>query len=412
MPPMNILWVNTALPHPPDERTRMQTFSLLQELNREHPMTYLTFDDGAEVDARAAQCWTTLIRVPTQVPTPALASMCRNAAAHLRSPLPYLVWKGRSVVMQQQVEELVRNGSIDVLVTDSLAATINIPASLAVPVILLEPNIEAISWYRRAAHAGDALRKRYFQRQWYRMYAYERAQCHRFDHVIAVSPEDLAWLTVEYGVRHASRIPAAVDTEWFRPGPDAHASARARVVLMASTDRSPNDDTVSYFVTEILPRIPDPRHRLEVTVVCREPTPTIHALTRLDTRLRLSAEEVDIRQSLERAAVVIAPRRIGGGARSEVLEAMAMERPVVATTVGIEGLSVLDGEHLQIADTPEQLAAAVTRVLDDPALARECAIRGAALVRSEFTWRHAAAWLAATCTSVIDLRTDAEAVLV
>lgn len=399
MPPMNILWVNAELPHP-------DRFPLLRELDRDHPIIYLTFDDP-RIDpakaSRAAECCSALIRVPKQTTTPRRMAAFQNFANHLRSPLPYVVWRCRSDAMQRKIEAIVHDESIDVVVTDSLAASVNIPARLPVPVILLEPRIEALSWYRRTLNATGFLRKRYYQRQWYRMYAFERSQCHRCDHVIAVAPEDLAWITVEYGVRHASLISAGVDVERFRPSAGSLVETD-HVVVLVLADSSPNEeDGASYFVTEILPRLPDSAARLRVTIVCREATPRLQASSHRDPRIGLATGS-DVLSCLERAAAVVVPRRIGGGPRSEILAALAMEKPVVATTVGVGALPVRDGEHLLIADTPEELAAALTRILHDPALASGLASRGAALVRSELTCTHAAARLAATCESISGAR--------
>jgi glycosyltransferase involved in cell wall biosynthesis len=395
MPPMNILWVNAEMPHP-------DRVPLLRELNREHPIIYLTFD-GDHIDPAAssqtAECCSALVRVPKPTATSGPASVFRELANHARSPLPYAVWKCRSDAMQQKIEVIVRDESIDVVVTDSLAASANIPAQLPVPVILLEPRIEALCWYRRTVSATRFLRKRYYQRQWYRMYAYERSQCHRCDHVIAVAPEDLAWITVEYGVRHASLLHPGVDIERFRPSAGSRAEA-GHVVVIASADSSPNEeDSAAYFVTEILPRLPDSAAGLRVTIVCRAATPGLQVVSRLDPRVDLVSDS-DLRSWLERAGAVVVPRRIGGGPRSEILEAMAMEKPVVATTVGVGALPVCDGKHLLIADTPEELAAALAHTLDDPAIASGLARCGAELVRSELTCRHAASRLAATCKSI------------
>ncbi|HEX4469946.1 MAG TPA: glycosyltransferase, partial [Gemmatimonadaceae bacterium] len=104
---------------------------------------------------------------------------------------------------------------------------------------------------------------------------------------------------------------------------------------------------------------------------------------------------------LDRAAVVVVPQRIGGGARREILEAMAMEKPIVATTVATDGMPLKHGEHLLVADTPDQFASAVAQLLHKPELARELGRRAGWLARSGFTWSHVAARLAETCAEVI-----------
>jgi glycosyltransferase involved in cell wall biosynthesis len=100
---------------------------------------------------------------------------------------------------------------------------------------------------------------------------------------------------------------------------------------------------------------------------------------------------------MERAAVYVVPIRIGGGTRLKIYEAMAMEKPVVSTTIGAEGLPVRDGEELLIADTPDAFAEMVVRVLRDEELAHKLSQRAAETVRAKFSWAKVAAIFARIC---------------
>ena len=108
-----------------------------------------------------------------------------------------------------------------------------------------------------------------------------------------------------------------------------------------------------------------------------------------------------MRPYIERAAAYIVPIRVGGGTRLKIYEAMAMEKPVVSTTVGAEGLPVRDRDELLLADSPEAFADAVVRVLTDEELARGLAMRAAALVRERFGWDKAAEHFAEICQRVL-----------
>ena len=277
---------------------------------------------------------------------------------------------------------------------------------LPVPTILFQHKVEALTWHERTVGARDLLSKRYLLRQWYRMYAFERSQCRRVDLVIAVSPEDLAWFSVEYGARHVSEIPAGVDVEVFQPSPTAKPEA-GHVVFVGAMDRAPNEDAASYLVTAVLPRVRELGRNVTLTIVGRDPTPNVRALGHPDGRVHVTGAVADVRPYLERAAVVAVPHRIGGGTKREIIEAMAMERPIVSTTVGAETLPIRDGEHLLIADTPEQFATAIARLIDEPALGRELGQRAGALARSQFEWSEVAARFAQTCGQLIGARSEA-----
>jgi glycosyltransferase involved in cell wall biosynthesis len=93
----------------------------------------------------------------------------------------------------------------------------------------------------------------------------------------------------------------------------------------------------------------------------------------------------DIRPWIGRAGVVVAPLRVGGGTRIKVLEAMAMAKPVVATSMAVEGLHVLPDEEVVVADAPQAMADQILGLAADPA--RRLALGRAARLRAEFEYR-------------------------
>jgi glycosyltransferase involved in cell wall biosynthesis len=92
---------------------------------------------------------------------------------------------------------------------------------------------------------------------------------------------------------------------------------------------------------------------------------------------------------LERTGVMIVPLRSGGGMRVKILNALAQGLPIVSTTIGCEGIAVEHGKHLLIADTPEEFAEAVLRLIKDKPLAEALRRNGRALVESTYDYRAA-----------------------
>jgi glycosyltransferase involved in cell wall biosynthesis len=94
----------------------------------------------------------------------------------------------------------------------------------------------------------------------------------------------------------------------------------------------------------------------------------------------------DVREYLGAAALSVVPLRIGGGSRLKILESMAASLPVVSTTIGAEGLDVSDGIHLQLADTPEAMAACIVDLLHRPEERRVLADAARELVTNRYDW--------------------------
>ena len=397
---MQILWLKTELLHPLDKGGRIRTYNMLRELARGHRITYLTLDEDGSDEAitRASEYCAELVRIPVRTPAKGSISFYRDVLRNLASSLPYAIWKYRSSAMRATIEDLVRRRRVDVIVCDFLAPAVNVPEKLTAPTVLFEHNVEAQIWARRAALATNALEKRYLDGQWARMHRFERAQCRRFDHVVAVSPDDADYIAREYSARHVSEIPTGVDTTFFRPS-KGRTPEPNHLVFIGSMDWSPNEDAMSWFIREILPRVRSAVPGVTLSIVGRNPTPSLLAFTE-QHGVHVTGTVADVRPYLERAAVNIVPLRIGGGTRLKIFEAMAMENAVVSTTIGAEGLPISDNEHLLIADAPESFSDAILRLLRDPAEAARLSRNAATLVRTQFSWDRVASVFAQACSQV------------
>jgi len=401
---VHILWLKTELLHPVDKGGRIRTYQMLRHLVREHRVTYLTLDDGCrDADAidRAAEYCTHLIRVPLRTSAKGSLRFYGELARNLVSPLPYAISKYRAPTMEAEILRTVARESVDLVVCDFLAPAVNVPEALPVPALLFQHNVEAVLWKRHAAVASDPWRRAYLRRQWRRMHRFEGAQCRRFDHVVAVSPEDGVCFTREYGVREVSHVPTGVDTEYFRPTGMTSGDPYG-LLFTGSMDWMPNVDAVQYFADAMLGRIATESPQASFSIVGRNPSPAVHALAERSPRIRVTGTVPDVRPYLEQSRVVVIPLRVGGGTRLKIFEAMAMEKAIVTTSVGAEGLPVRHGEHLLIADTPSAFAEAVTRLLREPQYAAALGRRAAEMVRSRFGWEQAAARFADICMRTLD----------
>jgi glycosyltransferase involved in cell wall biosynthesis len=94
----------------------------------------------------------------------------------------------------------------------------------------------------------------------------------------------------------------------------------------------------------------------------------------------------DVRPYLAQARVVVAPLRAGGGTRLKIMEALDVGRPLVATSVGCEGMEDLIGRGVVVADTAPALAAAIADLLLDPAQAAALGRAGHDAVAADHTW--------------------------
>jgi glycosyltransferase involved in cell wall biosynthesis len=173
-----------------------------------------------------------------------------------------------------------------------------------------------------------------------------------------------------------------VDPEYFRLSSDD--VEPSTVVFTGAINYRPNTDAVAYFIRDVMPRLLRLRPSAKFIVVGQGAP---------DWLLRMSSSNVvftgavrDVRPYLASASVVVAPLRAGSGTRLKILEALAMEKPVVTTTIGCEGLAVIDGDHLCVADDAQQFAEATAWLMSDKKLAAELGRAGRELAVREYSW--------------------------
>ena len=403
---MHILWLKTELLHPVDKGGKIRTYNMLKELKRHHRITYLTLDDGsadtAERESALEYCHE-LVCVPHQPREKFTAGFYSELLFNLASPLPYAIKKYQSTEMRAEIVKRVNAGQVDLIVCDFLAPAGNVPFEVNCPTVLFQHNVEAMIWKRHYEVQANPIKKIYLFGQWLKMRSFERKMCRRFDSVVAVSSEDREQMQTEYGVNSVSDVPTGVDTNFFRPSgneqPDPH-----NIVFTGSMDWLPNEDAINYFTEQVMPRLKQEIPDVTLTVVGRNPYSSLLELAKRDPSVIVTGRVDDVRPYMERAAAYVVPLRIGGGTRLKIYEAMAMEKAIISTSIGAEGLPVRDGAELLLADTPESLAGAVIRVLKDKALAKELGGRAAATVREKFGWERVAERFGNICEETLRIK--------
>jgi glycosyltransferase involved in cell wall biosynthesis len=122
-------------------------------------------------------------------------------------------------------------------------------------------------------------------------------------------------------------------------------------------------------------------------VIGANPPRSIRDLAGPRTGIHVLGYVEDPTPHLEGAAALVVPLRAGAGMRVKILEGLARGLPIVTTRLGCSGIAVEAGEHVLIADSPGDFAAATMRLLDDPALAQRLAETGRRLVETQYDWR-------------------------
>jgi sugar transferase (PEP-CTERM/EpsH1 system associated) len=302
--------------------------------------------------------------------------------------LPYFLAKYALPEFRRTAEGVAGREGVDLVVCDFLQSAVALQGSALRPRVIFEHNVEYMIRKRHWETEENLLRKWLLAAEWKKARRAEAAICREFDHVITVSEEDERQIRKEFGATRVSALPTGADVEYFTPQ-DAPQRA-GNLVFVGSMDWQPNEDGIFWFVGEVYPLIRQRAPQARLTIVGRNPSARLRRLAEQDHSIEVTGTVPDVRPYLARAEVVIVPLRIGGGTRIKIFEAMAMERAVISTTLGAEGLPVQKGREILLEDSPATFADAVVRLLAQPEAREALARAGRARVIRDHTWESVA----------------------
>jgi len=176
-------------------------------------------------------------------------------------------------------------------------------------------------------------------------------------------------------LRNVVRLPETV--------PPPNSARPFRFLFLGTLGYYPNADAVRYFCREVLPLIPQSATDFVVDIVGEGRCEGLQELA--SDVVHLVGPVPEVRPWYERCYALIVPIRAAGGTRIKILEAFSYGRPVITTSVGVEGLDAISGTHLLVADTPEDFAAACLRLMSDRSLAEMLVENARELLHRSYT---------------------------
>jgi glycosyltransferase involved in cell wall biosynthesis len=219
--------------------------------------------------------------------------------------------------------------------------------------------------------------------QWRRLYRYEANLMEQVNHTLAMSASDKTALRQLNPTVPITIIPNGVDFasyDQFSQPPIAY-----DLIFTGKMDFRPNVDAVLWFGRQVLPLIQQHRPDTTFAIVGQRPHPRLNILRQV-AGVTITGYVEDIRPYIAGAKIYVAPLRVGGGTRLKLLEAMAMGKAIVSTSLGAEGYPVANEQELILADEPAVFAQAVLYLLEQPARRAELGQAGRALARASYSW--------------------------
>lgn len=377
-----ILMVAGLFPYPPTNGSSMRTWSILESLCANgHTVDLLCFGDPSDISRHGAamrEVCETIEVVPHRLHRLSKRGSFASRLAALPAGVPFAVWRFRSPAMRNRIRAWLDQGPMDAVLCEGLYPLVNFPVQVTKPLLIDCHNVEHTILQRYLRCEASLAKRTYAWLESRKLRQWERNAYARANLVMVCSEVDLAAIKQLCPQARSLVVPNVIDTERYVPCSQGEG---ARLVYTGGMDWYPNRDAVTFFCAQILPQLRRLIPEVEFVVAGRNPAEEFRRQLADVPELRFTGTVPDIRGEIAKAAVCIVPLRIGSGTRLKILEAAAMEKAVVSTRVGAEGLELADGREILLADEPRDFAQAIAELLAEPS--RRRALGRAARARVE-----------------------------
>jgi len=392
---MRVLFLTPQFPYPPQKGTTLRNYNVMGGLAPRHEIDLLSF---VETSPLASCPLNTVCRRIATVPVPR-RSNTRRAIDTLLSRWPDMGLRLWSIDFKQQLEAWLRDGEYDVIQIEGIELaryfSSNEKAQVRrgkAPLIVFDDHNAEYLLQQRIAQAEIASRgwtpgAIYSTIQARKLRGFERQICHTADRVIAVSNADADTLRQLDPTLTVHVIPNGVDTaDYQRENIVPMELPSNSIVFTGTMDFRPNVDGVLWFAREVWPLVKAAIPDAHFVIVGQRPHTRLNVLQD-DPSIIITGSVEDARPYIVSASVVVIPLRMGGGTRLKLLEAFALQAPIVSTTLGAEGFDVTNGRELLLADEAGSFAQVIVELITDRVQAKRLGQAGRSLAVERYDWQ-------------------------
>lgn len=373
----------------------LRVYQLFKALGRYHRIS-LVCTSTEEVDAdslkKLHEVFETVEVFPvTQrpaVPTQKI-SLTKRFSDLWSPPVDYYDITSGSQEMQPAIRDMLRNSRFDIVHLMGIRMMKYVPDISRHASVCDCVDDYALYCYRTIKHQKRIINKARWFFDCLTAVSYEKKFAGIFDEITLVSPVDAAVMRRICPVATVSVVPNGVDSGYFTTS--ASKGSEPILIFTGVMDYEPNVTAVNYFCSSIFPtirkEIPDARF----LIVGRDPTPEIRQFEESVPGVTVTGFVDDIREYFDKSLIYVAPIKSGAGIKNKILEAWAMEKPVVATSMSCDGIDVAPGQDVLVADSAVEFVKSVIDLLRDENLRTKLATNARKKVVDKYSWESQAA---------------------
>lgn len=383
---MKILMLTPYLPYPLLSGGQIRTYNLLKKLANKHEVTLFALikEESERQYIPELEKYCKKVRVFKRSRKP---FTLRNIIKTGFSSFPFLVIRNFTAETKQAVQSELSREKYDLIHAETFYMMPNIPVT-SIPIILVEQTIEYLGYESFAKKIFFPLLKPLLQVDIAKIRKWEEYYWKSCTKLITMSDEDKQFIgNAIHDYEKIEVVSNGVDVKWFEEK-TKQLPSHPTILFVGTFNWLPNVEAVKFLVHEVWPKVKRQLPNARLWIVGNAPTAEIFKFQEKDTSITVTGGIPDIRDAFNGAHVLLAPVFSGKGTRYKILEAMASETPIVATSTAVEGLGVEHGVHVMVGDSARDMAKETVKLLQDKQLQQKLARKGKTYVIEHYDWKN------------------------
>jgi len=289
-----------------------------------------------------------------------------NALFALLKGESYNVSRFISSEYKNKLSAILKNEPFDIIQIEGLylAPYIKVIRNLShAPIIMRAHNIEWMIWQRLANEEKKPLKALYLKKLTAQLKKYEEASINLCDGITTTTIQDMDRLKSMGCKKTIVHIPFGIDTSKYKTAPS---EKKPSLFYIGALDWLPNQQGLNWFLEKIWPKVHSAYPAPEFHVAGRNMPEAYKNVSH--PNVVFHGEVNDAQAFMNAYEIMLVPLLAGSGVRVKIIEGMAMGKPIITTSVGLEGIECKNGIEVMVADSPEDFGNAIARCIDTPQL--------------------------------------------
>jgi glycosyltransferase involved in cell wall biosynthesis len=365
---MRILQICKKFPYPPHDGEVIAILNLSKAFVAQgHELDILTLNTNkhhTDVSSVPKSLTETIHFYHTDINTDIVWS---KALAHALLNQPYNIWRFFSEKFEQQLIELLKKKTYDIIQLEGLPILLYIDSIRKyskAKIAYRAHNVEHEIWLRLLQHESSFLKKNYYGLLAAQVKKFEINASKKVDLILAISSRDQAFFT-SVGCRQAMHVvPACIDE--VKLSNDEVTLSHKDIFFLGALDWLPNQEGLRWFIEQCLPLVTKELPDVVLHIAGRHMPTSFLELKQKNVKVYGEVENAQV--FMQERGLMIVPLLSGGGMRIKIIEAMMMQKAIVSTAIGAEGIDCSDGKNIAIADDASTFSRAIINLLEQPHL--------------------------------------------